>query len=164
MLLDLIPKSFDVLVGPIAQCLLEIPSRPRAQLAPLLPLAKRALAPHRGADVVPHAVLDHRAGRLAPQPAREHVPPGGARGHLELEVARAVDELEHRVRRVVPRAVAELVDARVTPRTPGVARRERFEDFGREGGLQQEARGLFPGGVRALLPERDDLAHGAQRG
>ena len=103
-------------------------------------------------------MLNHRAGRLALQPAREHVPPGRARSHLELEVARAVDELEHRVRRIVPLPVAELVDARVPAWPRGVARSERLEDFGREGGLQQESRGLLKGGVRALLTERDDLA------
>lgn len=135
MLLDLISKSFDVLLGPIAKCLLEIPSRPLAQLTSLLPLAKRALALHRIADIVPHAVLNHRAGRLALQPGREHVPPCRARSHLELEVARAVDELEHRVRRIVPLPVAELVDTRISARTRGVALRERFEDLGREGGL-----------------------------
>ena len=150
MLLDLISKSFHVLRGPIAQCLLEIPSRSFAQLASLLPLAERALAHHRVLDV-PHAVLDERAGGLGFQPAREHVPPGCARGHLELEVARPVDELEHRVRRIVPLSVAELVDARIPARARGIARGERLEDLGRERGLQEETCGLFEGGVCALL-------------
>jgi len=156
VLLDLITKSFDVLFGPIAQSLLEVPPRPLAQRASFLTLAERALALHRVADV-PYAVLDERAGGLVLQSVREHVPTGRARGHLELEVARAVDELEHRMRRIVTRPVAELVDARVPARARGVACCERLEDLGRERGLQEETCGLFKGGVRALLPQRDDL-------
>ena len=151
VLLDLIPKSFNVLCGPIAQCLLEIPSCPVAQLASLLPLAKCALTYHCVADV-PYAVLDERASGLALEPFREHVPPGCASGHLELEVAWAVDELEHRVRRIVPRPVAELVDARIPTRTRSITRGERLENLGGEGGLQEEACGFFEGGMRALLP------------
>ena len=130
---------------------MEVPSRPWAQLASLLPLAERALAHDRVLDV-PHAVLDERAGGLALQPARQYVPPGCAGGHLELEIARAVDELEHRVRRIVPLPVAELVDARVAARARGIARGERLEDLGRERGLQEETCGLFESGMCALLP------------
>jgi hypothetical protein len=130
---------------------LEIPSRSVAQLASLLTLAERTLTHHCIADV-PHTVLDERAGGLALQSFREHVPPGCASGHLELEVARAVDELEHRVRRIVPLPVAELVDARIPARTRGIARGERLENLGREGGLQEETCGLFESGVCTLLP------------
>lgn len=56
------------------------------------------------------------------------------------------------MRRVVPRAASELVYARVAARTVCVARREGFEEFGREGGFEEKRGGFLPGGVRALLP------------
>lgn len=55
------------------------------------------------------------------------------------------------MRRIVAWTVTELVYARVATRALRVARRERFEDFGGEGGLEEEARGFFPGWVRAFL-------------
>lgn len=54
--------------------------------------------------------------------------------------------------RIVPRAVSELVYARVAARTVCVARREGFEEFGREGGLEEERAGFLPGRVRAFFP------------
>jgi hypothetical protein len=64
------------------------------------------------------------------QPARKDVPSRSARRHLKLEVARTVDELEHRVGRVVARTMAELVDARVAAWTGCVAGCEGAEEFG----------------------------------
>ena len=164
MLLNLLPKPLDVLRRSITQRLPNVPPRPLAQLAlrlgapdtDTLGERQRALALNRLLHV-PHALRDNLARRAALQPARQDVPPRGARGHLEPEVARAVDELEHRVRRVVARAVAELVYARVAARALRVARRERLEDLGREGGLEEEACGFFPRGVRAFLAQCDDL-------
>ena len=164
MFLNLPLKLLDVLRGPIAQSLSDVPPRPLAQLALLL-LAQRALALHSLADIL-YTLPNQRARGPRPrlgldlQPAGEDVPPGRARGHLELEVARPIDELEHRVRRVVAWAVAELVDARVPAWAVGVARRERAEDFGSEGlggRREEESGGFLPGGVRAFLSERDDL-------
>ena len=176
--LNLFPKSFHVLRGSITQRLSKVPPRALAQLAAAPTHALARLARTRATlgkrqrvltldrlPHVPHALADQLARRPALQPARQHVPPRGARGHLEPQVARAVDELEHRVRRVVARAVAELVYARVAAWALRVARSERLEDLGRERGLEEEACGFFPRGVRAFLPQRDDLArqsvHGA---
>ena len=162
MLLNLLPKPLDVLRRSITQRLPNVPPRPLAQLAlrlgapSTLGERQRALALNRLLQV-PHALRDQLARRAALQPARQDVPPRGARGHLEPEVARAVDELEHRVRRVVTRAVAELVYARVAARALRVACRERLEDLGREGGLEEEACRFFPRGVRAFLAQCDDL-------
>ena len=162
--LNLFPKPFHVLRRSITQRLSKIPPRPLAQLAFTLTSTPTRLAPTRATLGkrkrvltlnrllhIPHALADQLARRPALEPARQDVPPRGARGHLEPQIARAVDELEHRVRRVVPRAVAELMYARVTAWALRVARRERLEDLGREGGLEEEACGFFPRGVRAFL-------------
>jgi len=115
-----------------------------------------ALTPDHLVDILlaAHApLLDERTRRALrrPKPGREDVPARGARGHLEAHVARAVDELEHRVRRVVARAPAKLVYARVAARALRVARRERLEELGRERGLQQQGGRFLPGWVRAAL-------------
>jgi len=149
--LNLFRKPLDVLRRPITQHLSNVPPRPLAQLTLASALTKRALALDRPFNI-PRALPDELARRPVLQPRRKDVPTGGARGHLEAQVAGAVDELEHGVRRIVARAVAELVYARVAARAVRVARRERFEDFGREGGLEEEARGFFPGWVRPFLP------------
>ena len=170
--LNLSPEPLHVLLGPISQRLSKVPPRELAQLA--LPTShtitaahtkrKRALALDGLLDppliTIPHgddALPDQRARRTRLEPAGEDVPARSARGHLEPEVLRPVDELDDRVRRVVPLPVSVLVDARVTPRTLRVARRERLEDFGRERGLEQERRGLLPGWVRAAFAQCDDL-------
>jgi hypothetical protein len=137
MLLNLFSKPPNVLPRPIPQRLFKVPPRPLPQLlavAVALPaaaataLGERALTfPHDRLVDVAHALPYERARGLGAQPGREDVPPGSARGHLEAEVARAVDELEHRVRRVVALAVAELVYARVAARALCVARCERLE-------------------------------------
>ena len=157
--LNFLPKPLDILRRSISQRLSNIPPRALAQLTLTLALfllarCKCALAltldrlahiPHRA------LVLDQRARRLRLEPAREDVPPRRARSHLEPEVARPINELEHRVRRVVARAVAKLVHARVAALAMCVARRERVEYFGCERGLQEEARGFLPGWMRALF-------------
>lgn len=155
MLLNFIPKPLDVLRRSITQCLSKIPPCPLTQLAFALtftftfalgltptpnhtkrnfPLTLNSLSN------IFHAHL-HKPTRRLPRldkPRRKHVPARGARRHLKLEIARSVDELQDRVRRIVPRAVSEFVYARVAARTVCVARRERFEDLGCEGGLEQE--------------------------
>lgn len=149
-------KPLDVLRRSITQRLSNVPPRPLAQRA-LATLSERALVLNRLLDV-PRALPDQLPRRPVLQPGRKDVPTRGARGHLEPEVARAVDELEHGVRRVVARAVAELVYARVAAGALRVARRERFENFRGQGRLEEEARGFFPGRVRAFFPQCDDLA------
>jgi hypothetical protein len=155
-------KPLDVLCGPITQRFSDVPSRPLAQLA-VLPFIERALALYRLADIR-YALLDQRARGPEPglsplhhPPARKDIPPRSARGHLKLEVARTIDELEHRMRRIVAWAIAKFVDARVAAWTGCVARCERGEEFGCEGGRGEESCGFFPGGVCAFLTERDDL-------
>ena len=101
--------------------------------------------------------LDQRARRTSLEPAREDVPPRGARRHLELQVSRPVDELEHRVRRIVALPMSELVYARVAARSVRVARRERLEHFGQERGCEEEGAGFLPGRVAAALAQSDDL-------
>jgi len=101
---------------------------------------------------ISHAPFDQRTRRSCLEPGRKDVPPRSARRHLELQVAWAVDELEHRVRGIVPGPMSELVYARVPPWALGVARREGFEELGCERGLEEEPGGFFPGGVRAFLP------------
>lgn len=54
--------------------------------------------------------------------------------------------------RIVPRAMSELVYARVAARTVGVARREGFEEFGCERGLEEECGRFLPGWMRAFFP------------
>jgi hypothetical protein len=135
MLLNLFSKPPHVFPRPVPQRLFKVPPRPLPQLAvavavalPATALGERALTfPHDRLVDVAHALPYERARGLGAQPGREDVPPCGARGHLEAEVARAVDELEHRVRRVVALAVAELVYARVAARALCVARCERLE-------------------------------------
>ena len=175
MLLNLITKPLDVLRRSIPQRLSKIPPRPQTQLAlaliststltlTLTPKRTQPLALNRLLNTL-HARLNQRPRPLAPlppgtrleEPRGKHVPARGARGHLKLEVARPVDELEHGVRRVVPRTASELVYARVAARTPRVARREGLEELGRERRFEQEGGGPFPGWVRAFLPQRDDL-------
>ena len=165
--MNLITKPLHVLRRSITQRLSKIPARPLTQLAPAAPAApiiitiKRAhaLVLNRLLNIL-HARLDQRTRpllRLLPprrllDPRRKHVPARGARGHLELEIARPVDELEHGVGRIVPRAVSELVYARVAARTVRVARREGFEELGREGGFEEECGRFLPGWVRAFFP------------
>ena len=55
--------------------------------------------------------------------------PDRARGHLELDVARRIDELDDRVRRVVALAPPELVDPRVAAFSCRVAVGEQAEEF-----------------------------------
>jgi hypothetical protein len=159
--LNLFPKSFDVLPGPITERLSEIPPRALPQLTRTLGsastlainLTKRALVLALNRLLhIPHTVSDDLARRPVLQPSTKDIPPRGARGHLESEVPRAVDELEHRVRRIVARAMAELVYARVAARALRVARREGVEELGCQGGLEEEARGFFPGWERAFFP------------
>lgn len=163
VLLNLFTKPLHVLRRPISQRLSKVPSRPLAQLTLLAAAAataatKRLLALDGLLDAIhDDALLDQRARRTRLEPAGEDVPAGGAGGHLELEVLRAVDELEHRVRRVVPLPASVLVDAGVPARTVRVARRERLEDLGRERGLEEEGGGLLPRRVRAAFPQGDDL-------
>ena len=161
--LNLFPKSFGVLPGPITQRLSNVPPRALPQLTRTLgpastttlgtDLTKRApaLALNRLLHIT-YALPDDLARRPVLQPSTKDVPPRGARGHLKSEVPRAIDELEHRVRRIVSRAMAELVYARVAARALRVARREGVEELGRQGGLEEETRGLFPGWERALFP------------
>lgn len=162
MSLNLFTKPLDVFRGPIPQYLSNVPPRALAQLTPLAlaltltALTPRALALDRLLDV-PHALLHKRARRLRLKPAREHIPPRSARRHLKLDVPRAIDELEHRMRRIVPRTMSKLVYARVAAGPLRVARRERVKDFGHERGPQEEACCFFPRWVRALFAERDDL-------
>jgi len=168
--LNLFTKPLHVLRRPISQRLLNVPPRELAEITRLAAAAFTIAAALTDptlaldgllADNLPpihdDALLDQRARRTRLEPAGEDVPTGSARGHLELEVLRAVDELEHRVRRVVPLPASVLVDARVPARTPRVARRERLEDFGRERGLEEERRGFLPRWVRAAFPQGDDL-------
>lgn len=56
------------------------------------------------------------------------------------------------MRRIVPRAASEFVYARVAAWTVCVAGREGFEEFGCEGGLEEECGGFLPGWVRAFFP------------
>ena len=178
--LNLSPEALHVLGRPISQSLLKVPSRALAQLTLLASSImitahtttttssrkrrkrNRALALDRlrdpplalhGDDALP----DQRARRTRLEPSREDVPPGGARGHLEPEVLRPVDELDDRVRRVVPLPPSVLVDARVPARTRRVARRQRLEHFGRERGSEEEGGRFLPRRVRAAFPQRDDL-------
>jgi hypothetical protein len=156
MLLNFIPKPLDVLRRSITQRLSKIPPCPLAQLAlTALGLTKRKLTLALNSLLnILHAHIHQRPRRRArlDEAGGKHVPPRRARRHLELEIPRSVDELQHRVRRIVPRAVSELVYARVAARTVCVARREGFEEFGREGGLEEERGGFLPGRVRALFP------------
>jgi len=186
--LNLSPEPLHVLRRPISQRLSKVPPRALAQLALLttattttttsssftitavaaLSKRKRALALDGLLDPplmlmlmhTPHddALPDQRARRARAEPAREDVPARGARGHLEAQVPWAVDELDDRVRRVVPLPVPVLVHARVPAGALRVARRERREDFGRERGLEQEGRGFLPRRVCAAFAQRDDLA------
>lgn len=161
MFLNLFAEPLHVLRRPISQRFSNVPSRALAQLA--LPLAalttERALALALDGllDALPlirdDALPDQRPRRSRLEPIGEDVPAGSARGHLELQILRTVDELENRVRRVVPLPASVLVDAGVPARTERVARRERLEDFGRERGLlEEEGRGFLPRWVRAAFP------------
>jgi len=184
--LDLSPEPRHVLRRPISQCLSKVPPRALAQLALLtttttsssfititavaaLSKRKRALALDGLLDpplmlmlmLTPHdddALPDQRARRARLEPTGKDVPARGARGHLEAQVPWPVDELDDRVRRVVPLPVPVLVHARVPAGALRVARRERREDFGRERGLEQEGRGFLPRRVCAAFAQRDDLA------
>jgi hypothetical protein len=161
MLMNLISKPLHVLRRSITQRLSKIPPCRQTQLSLALTITKRThtLALDRPFDFLLHAPLHKRTRtrrRLGPaatlEPRRKHVPARGARCHLKLDVPRAVDEFQHGVRRIVPRAAPELVYARVAARTVCVTRREGFEEFGREGGLQEERGGFLPGWVCAFFP------------
>lgn len=176
--LDLSSEALHVLLRPISQCPLKVQSRALAQLTLLasstitaLTRSKRKRSLALALDGLPDPALtlhgdalpDQRARRTRLEPSREDVPPGGARGHLEPEVLRPVDELDDRVRRVVPLPPSVLVDARVPARTRGVARRQRLEYLGRERGLEEEGGRFLPRWVRAAFPQRDDLLRACTR-
>lgn len=152
-------QHIHALLVPVPQHLLHVQAGHGLEHAGLV-IRQVLLRLHNLRHIALHTRRYHLSGAHPVQPRSEHLPADRARGHLELDVVRVVHKLEHRVRRVVARPVAVLVDARVPARPVSVPRGEGLEELACEGVIQQEGVGAVEGGAVAVLRVGNYLSAG----